>query len=78
MELILLMSGQFLVRYVKEVEWNPAAFDQVIIPDKHKHLLVSLVQGQNARRNAAIEVKNDIIEGKGKGLAVLLHGPPGV
>ena len=71
------MLGQFLVRHIKEVEWNSAAFDQVIIPDKHKHLLVSLLQGQNARRNA-IEAKNDIIEGKGKGLVVLLHGPPGV
>ena len=71
------MSGQFLVRHVKEVEWNPAAFDQVIIPDKHKRLLVSLVQGQNARQNA-VGAYGDIIEGKGKGLVALLHGPPGV
>jgi hypothetical protein len=69
--------GRFLVRNIQDLKWNPTAFDQVVIPDRHKHLLLSMIKGHNARR-ADQGMRNDIIEGKGKGLVTLLHGPPGV
>ncbi|KAH0545429.1 hypothetical protein FGG08_000430 [Glutinoglossum americanum] len=67
----------FLVRQIKDIKWNPTAFDQVIIPDRLKRLLLSMVRGHNAYRTGKGS-RSDIIEGKGKGLVTLLHGPPGV
>lgn len=43
------------------------------------HALVSSHQSQNVTRdsNSPAEIK-DVVENKGKGLVILLHGPPGV
>ncbi|KAI9761178.1 MAG: hypothetical protein M1840_002010 [Geoglossum simile] len=67
----------FLVRHVRNVEWSHGAFDRVFIPDNHKRLLLAMIQGHKAQREDS-ELQNDIIDGKGKGLVILLHGPPGV
>jgi hypothetical protein len=69
--------GGFLVRHIRDVEWSHGAFDRVFIPDSHKSLLLAMIQGHNAQREDS-KLQNDIIDGKGKGLVILLHGPPGV
>jgi SpoVK/Ycf46/Vps4 family AAA+-type ATPase len=56
----------------EDVQWNAAAFDHLVVEDKTKKLLKALVT--NKLRS---EQGTDIIEGKGNGLIVLLHGGPG-
>jgi hypothetical protein len=65
------------VRNIRDISWCPTAFDQVVIPDRHKQLLLAMIKGHNKHRKDR-NAKNDIVEGKGKGLVILLHGPPGV
>ncbi|KAI9689742.1 MAG: hypothetical protein M1822_009624 [Bathelium mastoideum] len=55
---------------------QPQKFHEVLqLDDKHKRLIESLVMSFYMDKSKQL---NDIIEGKGKGLSFLLHGPPGV
>lgn len=54
------------------MQWNTAAFDYLVAEPKTKTLLKALVAN-----NFKLEHGTDIIEGKGNGLAILLHGKPG-
>ncbi|GAW18962.1 hypothetical protein ANO14919_084460 [Xylariales sp. No.14919] len=60
---------------VREVEWNKGAFQKVVMNSKAKDLIQALVSNQ-----LAVEASTpgaDLIEGKGNGLILLLHGSPG-
>jgi SpoVK/Ycf46/Vps4 family AAA+-type ATPase len=67
---------QMLVDNVKEVRQKDKeeAFKNLELDKKTKDLLKNLVT-EHARSDSAID---DLIPGKGNGLIVLLHGPPGV
>ncbi|KAF2127504.1 P-loop containing nucleoside triphosphate hydrolase protein [Dothidotthia symphoricarpi CBS 119687] len=60
---------------IEEINWNAEAFDSLVLPDRIKQNLKGLVSSH--RFNAARTI-DDVIQGKGKGLNVVLHGPPGV
>ena len=62
------------VSNLKPVEYNKDAFSSLILPGNLKKTLSSLVTLQKADTSQF----DDLIEGKGKGLILLLHGPPGV
>ncbi|KAI0912989.1 hypothetical protein F4823DRAFT_124707 [Ustulina deusta] len=74
------------IRHLKPVRdtLNPLASLQ--LPEKHKVMIQSAVFGhlekKKVRRRATLLdselLDQDLIRGKGRGLAVLLHGPPGV
>jgi hypothetical protein len=52
-----------------EVDWDMKAFQRVVIEENTRELMMALVKNQvNSTRTA------DIIEGKGNGLIILLHG----
>lgn len=58
------------------------AFANLILEKQAKNLIKSLV-GNHEKKKASAEgedgvVREDWIEGKGRGLVILLHGPPGV
>ncbi|KAJ8131879.1 hypothetical protein O1611_g1743 [Lasiodiplodia mahajangana] len=60
---------------VRDVEWNKEAFQKVVMNRKAKDLIQALVSNQ-----LAVEASThgtDLIEGKGNGLILLLHGSPG-
>ncbi|ETS77200.1 hypothetical protein PFICI_11074 [Pestalotiopsis fici W106-1] len=57
---------------ISPVKWNKEAFQKVVIDPKAKDLILALVNNQ-----LASEVSTDLIEGKGNGLIMLLHGGPG-
>ncbi|KAI1170554.1 hypothetical protein F4777DRAFT_594862 [Nemania sp. FL0916] len=60
---------------VREVGWNKEAFQKVVMNSKAKDLIQALVSNQ-----LAVEARTpgtDLIEGKGNGLILLLHGGPG-
>ena len=56
---------------IDEITWTSLPFDSVVIPEKKKRLLQALVQ----ERSTAPEEEHfdDVIQGKGKGLIVLLQ-----
>ncbi|KAH6629349.1 hypothetical protein C7974DRAFT_413156 [Boeremia exigua] len=66
---------EFSLSGIEEIQWNAEAFDSLVLPDKIKSNLKGLVSSH--RFNAARTI-DDVIQGKGKGLNVVLHGPPGV
>jgi hypothetical protein len=66
---------EFSLSGIEEINWNPEAFESLVLPDRIKSNLKGLVSSH--RFNAAKTI-DDVIQGKGKGLNVVLHGPPGV
>ncbi|RDW80898.1 hypothetical protein BP5796_05596 [Coleophoma crateriformis] len=66
--------GLFNISNVSPMEYNKDAFDSLVLPEDIKKTLTSLVRLQDANSPRF----DDLIEGKGKGLIILLHGPPGV
>lgn len=66
---------EFSLSGIEEIKWNDEAFDSLVLPDRVKQNLKGLVSSH--RFNAAKTI-DDVIQGKGKGLNVVLHGPPGV
>jgi len=67
---------QLLVDLVKEIGQKDKgeAFNKLVLPVKTKELLKTLVT-EHAKNSTPLD---DLIPGKGNGLIVLLHGPPGV
>lgn len=57
---------------ITDVSWNKSAFKHLVADDKTKELVQALVAHRIAR-----EKNTDLIEGKGNGLIMLLHGGPG-
>lgn len=63
---------RFFVDYIRDVDWNPNAWDSLVLPDKEKRLLRALISSHAYSKNP-----RDSMQQKGKGLVVLLHGTPG-
>ncbi|KAH8660102.1 P-loop containing nucleoside triphosphate hydrolase protein [Xylariales sp. PMI_506] len=64
----------FHVDNLKEPQWNKAAFDRLVIPTSQKELAWKFVKG-NATPNHKFE---DFVHDKGRGVIILMFGPPGV
>lgn len=64
----------FFVNSVKEIEWQKDAFDRLVLPKNQKELILGFTESQRKYRQDF----DDVIEGKGRGMIVLLCGPPGV
>jgi AAA+ superfamily predicted ATPase len=65
--------GRFDGWRTEEIIWRDDAFDKLVMTEKRKSLIKKLVQYQGGQNGF-----EDIIEGKGGGLIVLLSGFPGV
>ncbi|KAK7990084.1 hypothetical protein PG989_010399 [Apiospora arundinis] len=57
---------------IKEVEWNKESFKHLVVEPNTKELIQALV-----RHQISLEQGADIINRKGNGLIILLHGGPG-
>lgn len=67
------------VHGLKEIVWKQDPFLSLQLPEEKKSLVKHLVQSFGAETNiAGSNSYEDIIEGKGRGLVFLLHGPPGL
>ncbi|KAL1858167.1 hypothetical protein Daus18300_010048 [Diaporthe australafricana] len=78
---------------LQEIDRRPEArdssFNELVIPDKTRTLLVSLVEDHASKAKAVYDPRKmtdvesslrpqvDLVRGKGQGLIILLHGPPG-
>lgn len=65
---------EFSISGIKDIEWNEKAFDSLVLPENQKSIVKALVESHTF--NAAQSI-DDVIQGKGKGLVSVLHGPPG-
>lgn len=63
-----------VVNSVSDITFNELAFSYLKLPDEHKDLILGFASSHQSYRNDM----DDLIEGKGRGILVLLCGPPGV
>ncbi|PMD51263.1 P-loop containing nucleoside triphosphate hydrolase protein [Hyaloscypha bicolor E] len=63
----------FFVERIAEIKWNAKAFESLVLPPAQKGVILALSESQLANK----QVFDDIIQGKGKGITILLSGPPG-
>ncbi|CAG8299662.1 unnamed protein product [Penicillium salamii] len=64
---------QFDVDNISDIAWNEDAFPQLILPEGFQNLILSFVEAQSDSTLAF----DDIIQGKGMGIIMLLVGTPG-
>lgn len=64
----------FFIDMVSHIEWNTNCFNELVLPPAQKDLVKALVATHVQQRLDF----DDIVKGKGKGLILVLHGPPGV
>ncbi|KAF4338471.1 P-loop containing protein [Fusarium beomiforme] len=63
------------IDHLVDIEWNTQAFDKLVLDDAENRLLVRFV---GATKNGQLQYFDDFVFGKGKGLVMLLCGPPGM
>ena len=70
----------FFVSDIHPITFNSSAFSNLVLSPQQKDLILAFVESQIRRResSASVPVFDDIISGKGKGMILLLSGPPGV
>ncbi|KAK3998174.1 P-loop containing nucleoside triphosphate hydrolase [Cladorrhinum sp. PSN332] len=67
--------GLFNLTMIRDIDFSKDAFDSLVLQADKKNLLSSLIAVQQDQEGEGFD---DLIEGKGKGLILLLYGPPGV
>jgi SpoVK/Ycf46/Vps4 family AAA+-type ATPase len=60
------------MEHIRPVSWNKEAFNRLVLKSKKKELIKALVTVHLTTKQNA-----DVIEDKGNGLIILLHGSPG-
>lgn len=64
----------FYIDNIQDIVWNTDAFDSLVAPQEQKDLILAFAEAQNKTQTSF----DDFIQGKGKGIIMLLTGPPGV
>ncbi|KGO38601.1 ATPase, AAA-type, core [Penicillium expansum] len=60
------------VSHISIIKWNEQSFDHLVLHSTKKELIQALVKKHDSTNEST-----DVIEGKGNGLILLLHGGPG-
>ncbi|GIK05562.1 hypothetical protein Aspvir_009675 [Aspergillus viridinutans] len=63
----------FDLKNISDIAWNDGAFPKLMLPNGYQNLILSFVEAQSDKKLAF----DDIIEGKGMGVIMLLVGQPG-
>ncbi|KAI1485396.1 P-loop containing nucleoside triphosphate hydrolase protein [Biscogniauxia mediterranea] len=69
---------EFFIDQLSPVVWDEDCFDKLVLDPTPKRTVEAPVAMHAREGRNAPEAFDDIIRGKGKGLAMVLHGPPGV
>ncbi|KAL3470136.1 P-loop containing nucleoside triphosphate hydrolase protein [Aspergillus californicus] len=64
--------GDLEVDMIHKVDWNKSAFDNLVVDEETKELIRALITNR-----LEVEKGTDMIDDKGNGLIILLHGGPG-
>ena len=67
---------EFTVDGVRDIEFNEFAFESLVLPEKQKGIVKALVESHTSENSERKNI-DDVIQGKGRGLVAILHGPPG-
>ena len=70
----------------EQVRMTASGYEDLVLPDGHKKLLQAIVKNQvrdpkqtnGGQEEGLDEFQMDVVQGKGQGLIILLHGAPGV
>ncbi|KAF2159005.1 hypothetical protein M409DRAFT_71347 [Zasmidium cellare ATCC 36951] len=65
---------KMLVDNVDEIKWNTASFKRLVLPSDYKELILAFVDSHLSQGDSF----DDIVQGKGRGIVILLSGVPGV
>ncbi|KAM0431465.1 hypothetical protein ACHAPT_005443 [Fusarium lateritium] len=65
---------EFNVNHISDITWNDDVFSKLLLPAVYKNLMLSFVEDHTANKPAF----DDIVEGKGLGIIILLLGSPGI
>ncbi|OJJ96274.1 hypothetical protein ASPACDRAFT_2797, partial [Aspergillus aculeatus ATCC 16872] len=65
----------FLVDDVEDIVWNKDAFDSLVLPRGQQDLKKLILAVAKAQSHDSFD---DVVQGKGQGVILLLSGPPGV
>ncbi|KAM5349708.1 hypothetical protein ACJ41O_006213 [Fusarium nematophilum] len=65
--------GHLDIDLVREISWDSAAFDQLVLPGDYKRVIRAFVATQMSGEDDF----DDVITGKGRGIIMLLSGEPG-
>lgn len=65
---------EFTISGVRDIDYNEAAFDSLVLPTNQKSIVRALVESHKFHAAKTID---DVVQGKGKGLVAVLHGSPG-
>ncbi|KAF2966102.1 hypothetical protein GQX73_g7478 [Xylaria multiplex] len=66
---------EVLIDELRPVTWNDEAFDKLVLPGDEKQLAWEFVEAKSLSRSDKFD---DFIPDKGRGLIILMFGPPGV
>lgn len=73
------MWVEFAIEHIRDIVFNPGAFDSLVLPEGQKKIVRALVESHSGKvANKKSPGIDDIIRGKGQGLVAVLHGRPGV
>lgn len=67
----------FFVDHLSPIIWNTRCFEQLVLPDEKKEIVQALVAEHTQPASSKHAGFDDIVKGKGLGLILVLHGPPG-
>lgn len=65
---------KMLVDCMDSIRWNSASFKRLVLPTDYKELILAFVDSHSSQGDGF----DDIIQGKGRGIVILLSGVPGV
>lgn len=65
---------EFPISCIYDISWNDGAYDGLVLPRNQKETVRAAVENHLDEKKKHID---DIIQGKGRGLVILLHGAPG-
>ncbi|KAI0107760.1 hypothetical protein GGR51DRAFT_141060 [Nemania sp. FL0031] len=66
--------AEFDITQLRPISWNDSAFPNLMLPEGFKNLISSFIEGHTTGESEF----DDIIEGKGLGVILLLVGKPGI
>lgn len=68
---------EFYIGGVKDITWDSRAFDHLVLPHAQQDLKQLILAFADAH-SKGLDGFDDLIQGKGRGVVMLLSGPPGV
>nr|KMM69764.1 hypothetical protein CPAG_06078 [Coccidioides posadasii RMSCC 3488] len=67
--------AEFAISNIQNVRYSPTPFTSLVMPEEKKKVVMALAETVNQVESARLD---DVVAGKGLGVTILLHGPPGV